>query len=230
MADQVTIENPDPDVFTTFLDIDGVTFQIAGTGAFSDGESFTIVDVDQIVGTPIITSLDETQTWTFNAMTGQLVFGAALAGDYNGNGQLDAGDLDLHASIGIANQDLAYDANGDGIVDVADRVVWTNDLKNTWMGDADLNGVFDSSDFVIVFGAGKFETQAAATWEEGDWNGDMLFDSSDFVAAFSNGGYEMGPRPGGPNPVAEAVPEPSSLVLALFSIMGLIGYARRRNK
>ena len=96
-----------------------------------------------------------------------------VVGDYNGNGLLDAGDLDLHASVGIANQDLAYDANSDGVVDVADRVVWTNDLKNTWMGDSDLNGVFDSSDFVLVFGEGKYETGDAATWGQGDWDGDM---------------------------------------------------------
>ena len=154
--------------------------------------------------------------------------GVETPGDYNNNGQLDAGDLDLHASEGIANQDLAYDANNDGVVDVEDRVVWTNDLKNTWMGDADLNGVFDSSDFVIVFGEGKYETGGAATWGQGDWNGDQVFDSGDFVAAFGNGGYEMGEMPGGPNPAAAVVPEPSSLVLILLG--GLMILANRRQK
>ena len=33
MADQLRVENPDPNVFTTILDVDGITFQIAGTGA-----------------------------------------------------------------------------------------------------------------------------------------------------------------------------------------------------
>ena len=32
MADQLVVENPDPNVYTTILDIDGATFQIAGTG------------------------------------------------------------------------------------------------------------------------------------------------------------------------------------------------------
>ena len=34
-------------------------------------------------------------------------------GDYNGNGHLDVGDLDLQAAVGIATQDLTYDLNGD---------------------------------------------------------------------------------------------------------------------
>ena len=233
MSDQMVVENPDANIFTTILNVDGVEFEIASAGAVTSGEAFTIIDADQVMGTPIITSLDPAQTWVFDADTGRLCLdscpGVGGAGDYNGNGLLDAGDLDLHASVGIANQDLAYDANGDGLVNVDDRVVWTNELKNTWMGDSDLNGVFDTADFVLVFGEGKYETGGAATWGQGDWDGNMLFDSGDFVAAFGNGGYEMGERAGGPNPVTAAVPEPSSLVLALLSLVGLVGFGRRRN-
>ena len=236
-ADQLVLENPDPDVFTTIMDItngdDGLTFQIKSAGTVTSGEAFTIVSADQIVGTPTITSVNAGQNWVWDGENGRVCLdtcpGVGVAGDYNGNGLLDAGDLDLHASVGIANQDLAYDANNDGVVDVADRVVWTNDLKNTWMGDSDLNGVFDTADFVLVFGEGKYETGDAATWGQGDWDGNQVFDSGDFVAAFGNGGYEMGERAGGPNPVTAVVPEPSSMVLALISLLGLAGVARRRN-
>ncbi len=38
----------------------------------------------------------------------------SLHGDYNGNGLLDAEDLDLNASVGIASQDLSDDLNEDG--------------------------------------------------------------------------------------------------------------------
>ena len=62
------------------------------------------------------------------------------------------------------------------------------------MGDSNLDGEFNSSDFVFVFTAGKYETGEAATWGEGDWDGNQLFESTDFVAAFSAGGYEVGPR------------------------------------
>ena len=85
---------------------------------------------------------------------------------------------------------------------------------NTYVGDSNLDGEFNSSDFVVVFTAGKYESGEAATYAEGDWNGDMLFNSSDFVAAFGQGGYERGPKPA-------AVPEPSSMgsglvLLAIF--------------
>ena len=113
-------------------------------------------------------------------------------------------------------------------MNIADRILWVNELKNTWMGDADLNGVFNSSDFVVVFSSAKYETGQPAVWTQGDWDGDGVFNSSDFVAAFSNAGYETGPRPGGPNPVALAVPEPSSVVMVLISLVGLMGSIRRR--
>ena len=147
-------------------------------------------------------------------------------GDYNGNGLLDADDLDMHASIGIANQDLEYDVNEDGQVNTADRVIWVNDLKNTWMGDADLNGQFDSGDLVTVFAAAKYETGQQATWGQGDWNGDLEFSSGDLVTAFSNAGYEGGERPGGPNPATAVVPEPSSIVLLLIGSLLMLRIRR----
>ena len=58
-------------------------------------------------------------------------------------------------------------------------------------GDANLDGVFDSSDFVKAFQGGRYENGPPATWEQGDWNGDNQFDTSDFVEAFSAGWYEQ---------------------------------------
>ena len=124
--------------------------------------------------------------------------------------------------------DLAYDLNDDDLVNFADRQVWVNDLKNTWIGDANLNGEFNSGDMVQVFSRGKYEKPETAGWEDGDWNGDTVFGSSDMVAAFVGGGYEKGLKHG-PNPAVSAVPEPSSLVLALIGAMGLVGVVRRRN-
>ena len=61
--------------------------------------------------------------------------------------------------------------------------------KEIVFGDSNHDGVFDSSDFVTVFVAAKYETGFAATFEEGDWNGDGFFDSLDFVDAFVLGTY-----------------------------------------
>lgn len=57
----------------------------------------------------------------------------------------------------------------------------------------DINGdrVFDSSDIILAFRAGKYEDGIGnnATFEEGDWNGDGDFDSSDLVYVFRIGHY-----------------------------------------
>ena len=62
-------------------------------------------------------------------------------------------------------------------------------------GDSNLDGVFNSSDFVAVFKNGEYEddTPGNSTWEEGDWNGDGDFNTSDFVKAFAAGTYEIAP-------------------------------------
>ena len=114
----------------------------------------------------------------------------------------------------------AYDLNTDLLVNDADITSWVKDLAHTWFGDADLNGEFNSADFVQVFQAGKYETRQGAGWAEGDWNGDGDFDSSDFITAFADGGYEQGPR----TDVA-AVPEPGAGTLL---VMGLAILHRRR--
>jgi hypothetical protein len=97
------------------------------------------------------------------------------------------------------------------------------ELKKTYFGDANLDGVFNTSDFVSVFQIGEYEDAAAgnSNWSEGDWNGDADFNSSDFVAAFQDGGFEKGPRA-----AVAAVPEPTSAVL--FGLGLLFGIRRRK--
>jgi hypothetical protein len=145
-----------------------------------------------------------------------------VTGDYNGNGQLDAGDLDLQAAA-LGSNDPAFDLTGDGNVTYDDRLAWVRDLKNTWIGDANLDGEFNSTDFVDTFVAGLFETGNPASWSEGDFNGDGVFSSGDFVVAFQDGGYELGPRA-----AVASVPEPGSVTLAMFGLLSLLGLARRR--
>ena len=59
-------------------------------------------------------------------------------------------------------------------------------------GDANLDRLFDTADFVQVFIAGKYETGQLAGWDEGDWDDNALFDTNDFVVAFQTETYEQG--------------------------------------
>ncbi|MCA9215259.1 MAG: PEP-CTERM sorting domain-containing protein [Planctomycetales bacterium] len=171
-------------------------------------------------------SLNETGIALFDCslewVLGRNCLGGGVEGDFDNSGQRDPADLDLLAAA-MASGDPAFDLNGDGAVNLADRVHWVVDLTNTYIGDSNFDGQFNSSDFVAVFGTAKYETGQPATWGEGDWNGDGLFNSADFVAAFGGGGYEGGERAGG----LMVVPEPSSI--ALFTI-GLLAFAARRRR
>ncbi|MFC1759739.1 hypothetical protein ACFL2H_13395, partial [Planctomycetota bacterium] len=135
--------------------------------------------------------------------------------DVNEDGTCDVADIDaLTTAIVSLDTDAKFDLNNDGSVNNADLVAMVVGELNTYIGDANLDGEFSSSDFVFVFGASKYETGQVASWAEGDWNGDQKFNTSDFVAAFSDGGYEKGPRPA-------AVPEPSSILLVLVGFVSM---------
>lgn len=136
----------------------------------------------------------------------------------------DTGDIDLlSAAISNNDTDSQFDVNGDGSVNAADRTTRVEVLTDTYFGDSNFDGQFNSSDLVTVFGAAKYEKGVEANWSERDWNGDGLFNSSDFVAAFSGGGYEGGERAG----VLPPVPEPSSLIPLVIGFGLLLGRCRR---
>ena len=143
---------------------------------------------------------------------------------------LTADQILNHYKTGIGEAGEPCDVNLDGVCDASDvdllsgddRTNWIVNLMNTFVGDSNLDGEFNSTDFVAVFSAGEYEDGIAGNsgWAEGDWNGDGDFDSSDFVAAFTDGGYEKGPRPA-------AVPEPSNV--GLFAL-GILCMARLRRR
>lgn len=142
-------------------------------------------------------------------------------GDYNNNGVLDISDIDdLVVQVAAGENPIAYDLNNDAMVNIEDIRVWTKDLANTWIGDANLDGQFDSSDLVEVFQTGGYEDDIAenSTWATGDWNGDAEFDTGDLVAAFQDGGFGKGNRQS-----VATVPEPSTAVLLLIGLIGALG-------
>lgn len=149
-----------------------------------------------------------------------------IRGDLEWDGDLDVADLDkLLGFIRDGEFDSQSDFNFDDVVDQADLNFWVHDLKQTYFGDSNLDGEFNSSDLVVVFEAGQYEDSVAlnSTWGTGDWNGDGEFTTSDLVKAFEDGGYEQGPRA-----AVQAVPEPSAAALTLAALASLMAFIRNR--
>jgi hypothetical protein len=138
-------------------------------------------------------------------------------GDFDGDGILGAADIDdLTAQSAGSLNPPAYDLNADSLVNQADVEVWIKDLLHSWVGDADLNGQFDSSDLVSILAAGTYEADVNAVWTTGDFSGDARANSADLVAALADGGYELGPRA-----ATASVPEPATLTLLTLSLLVL---------
>jgi hypothetical protein len=144
-----------------------------------------------------------------------------VPGDFNDDSLLDASDIDdLTAQSSGGAHPADYDLNGDSLVNDGDITVWVKDLFNSWIGDANLDGEFNSSDLVTVLATGTYEADVNAVWTSGDFNGDGRTNSTDLVAALADGGYEAGPRA-----AVAAVPEPSAVTIALVALL-IVG--RRR--
>jgi hypothetical protein len=150
---------------------------------------------------------------------------ANLLGDFNRDQIVDDRDIDLlAAAVRSGRNQPRYDLNGDGQVTRADQDQMIHTILNTYYGDANLDREFASSDLVNVLASGSYEADVDAGWSTGDFNGDGRGASSDLVEALADGGYEAGPR------VAVAtVPEPSSHLLTVAAVVGLMGMRRRFN-
>ncbi len=114
----------------------------------------------------------------------QVHVGGNLPGDFDGNGQLDALDVDaLSAAIVSGSQILLYDVTGDGVLNVLDLEHWVLNLKRTLLGDANLDFVVDGSDF-IIWNNHKFTFTTG--WTQGDFNADGVVDGIDFFTWNAN--------------------------------------------
>jgi hypothetical protein len=119
--------------------------------------------------------------------------GFAPRPDFNRDGQLTALDIDLLCAA-IADADSTFDLSGDRRVDERDVVALVVDAMGSQIGDVNLDGVFNSSDLVLIFQRGEYEDLAPrnSTYITGDWNCDGDFTSRDLVFAFQQGGYRTG--------------------------------------
>jgi hypothetical protein len=112
--------------------------------------------------------------------------GGALYGDLSISA---GGQLTYHATHGFQATDSFSYAAFDGIQSSAPVTVELHFFRV--IGDANEDGVFDSSDLIKVLQEGEYEDDIAgnSTFGDGDWNGDGEFDTSDLIYAFQFGRY-----------------------------------------
>jgi hypothetical protein len=113
-------------------------------------------------------------------------------GDLDRNGKVESADIDrLCMAIRSGEVSPLFDLDSDGSVNLQDLDVLVLDILRTKFGDANLDGLYNSSDLVTVFQAGEYEDGIAGNsgWSEGDWNCDGDFTTADLVDTFIRGGY-----------------------------------------
>ena len=209
------------EVVDSIVEADGyepLTHGFAAIFGELDGE-FAIVDTS-------LAQLSPGLSWEIGYTDNAVILGvsgkAIIPGDFDNNGILEAADIDaLTTAVREMSDELLFDVDGSGVVDAKDREFWVNELRKTFFGDSNLDGEFNSSDFVKVFQAGEYEDEITgnSTWATGDWNGDGDFSSGDFVAAFQAGGFEKGPRDIGISDVPEPITAVPFVILVLMLII-----------
>ena len=153
-----------------------------------------------------------------------------VPGDFDDDGQLSAADIDLMTLASLADQYQArFDLNRDGSIDEFDRTIWIEDLRNSFYGDSNLDGQFNSQDLIVVFKSAEYEdgVELNSTWASGDWNGDLEFSTSDFVVALQTGAYEAGPRGELDVRSVAVIPEPGSASLLCAALLAIGCFGRR---
>ncbi|MCA9151719.1 MAG: hypothetical protein KDA92_20585 [Planctomycetales bacterium] len=181
------------------------------------------------LGNPLMTDLFNRANEAYYSESNLLAFGNLFSSidsshsvrrrcDLNLDMQCDALDIDLLSEhIRQAQYIVDQDLDDDGQLTEADREVWVVDLQHTYFGDANLDGLFDSSDLVAVFAQGEYEDglDENSGWADGDWDGDGDFSTSDLVVAFAGGGYDQGARAS-----VVFVPEPN--IAPVILLLGLL--------
>ncbi len=198
-------------------------------------QKFVPADIELRDGFGVSVSISENRVFigapqdddtTLNAGAAYLYSIAGLEGDFNNDGELDVTDIDLLTqAVNTASHPAEFDLNADSFVDHQDRTIWVEQLAYTYFGDGNLDGQFGTGDLILALSAAEYEDGIPhnSGWAEGDWDGDLDFGTSDLVAALQTGAYEQGPRS-----AMAAVPEPNSLVLIAFGLLGVLRFRAGR--
>ena len=118
------------------------------------------------------------------------VIPSSMPGDFNGDGKADVHDIDdLYAAIAAfsPNQtfDPKFDLDSDEQLSSADITFMIEEILQTKLGDVNLDGAVDFSDFLEL--SASFGSEGG--WSQGDFDGSGEIDFADFLALSRNFGY-----------------------------------------
>ncbi|MBN1763867.1 MAG: DUF1593 domain-containing protein [Sedimentisphaerales bacterium] len=112
-------------------------------------------------------------------LMGMSIHKANSTGDFDSDGELGAGDIDLLlAQINAGTHNSGYDLTGDGFVTQADADHWVFNLADTRYGDADIDGDLDIDD-ILALSANWLSSGIG--WAGGNFNGDTSADLHDLA-------------------------------------------------
>lgn len=140
-----------------------------------------------------------------------------VVGDFNQDGVLSPDDIDqLAMEARTSNHVCHFDLTGDGAVDVTDQFYWVEKIKGTFLGDTDLDGRVNFSDFVAL----AINFNSPGGWIDGDFDGNGTVEFFDFSILSNNFGQYPDSM------TASAVPEPSGIGIVLMSLVYLASCQR----
>lgn len=207
------IDPPTPNYFNTFASL--ITL---GGNAFGADGFIGLVDDFKVMGTADLRwdPLLDLDYWAQRP---------GVACDFNGDQACDTADLDALMADAANGTNNGTDLNGDNSVDTSDRDQWLalagpeNGLSGAYLlGDANLNGLVDSEDLNAV--GISWQNTSVTAWSEGNFEID-----GDGVNAVDLNALAIHWQQSAPL-AASAVPEPSSAVFLLGSLLAMM--LRRR--
>ena len=115
-------------VATNDLVLGGVLRLLISGFSPAAGESFDLMDWGTITGKfggLLLPTLDEDLMWNYSRLYTDGVLGITIAGDYNGNGIVDAADYTVwRDTLGQTGTGLAADGESDQVINGTDLFVW----------------------------------------------------------------------------------------------------------